>query len=481
MPDISMGDAGPPAPPPEPTPTPVTPKRPLKRPRPETPAKAGPPQKIDHLGSSWGSSPSLSPQQSSSQSQIGQELKQHVATAAQSRIAKLKDLHEEVSQLISQTTIFTAHWVDAGLPEAVALGQDLQHLFSSFSRQLNGEAPSKTAPAQAPPATTSYAQACQAKTTPTNNLQQPANQSASQPARHQPARRQPTPKKAPRVFLRLPTNHQARLASPHAALALFRQHPTPQIAKGIKEVQRVPSGLALIPISGEAASQLIGQQAALEQAIPGAKAELEEEWAVFALPQVPSSYQDFNGTLVEISEQMAEEEFTFQTGLKPHRFYISKNPGSHTHIMLLPKVPGQKVPSRVSLFGQSVLVRLKPHQVRVPQCQQCWGFHNPQKCTRKPRCQLCGSLDHQGATHPPTTSQLPRCTNCLGPHPADHHACPARPTVRQGSILRPSRLQIRAMRQAGSQQNPFTQPTRQPTDGPAQPVNPPAPSPCVDA
>lgn len=481
MPDISMGDVSPPASPPEPVPMPATPKRPLKRPRPETPAKAGSPQKTDTVGSPRGSSPSPSSRQSSSQSQLGQELKQHVATAGQSRIAKLNDLQEEVSQLISQTTAFTAHWVDAGLPEAIALGQGLQHLFSSFSRQLNGEAPSQAAPAQAPPTATSYAEVCQASTPNNNNHHQPANQPTTLQQTSQSARRQPPPTKAPRVFLRLPMDHQARQASPHAALALFRQHPTPQIAKNIKEVQRVPSGLALIPTSLEAASELMGQQAPLEQAILGAKAELEQEWAVYALPHVPSSYQDFNGNIVEISEQMAAEEFTFQTGLKPHRFYISKNPGSQTHIMLLPKAPNQKVPSRVSLFGQSVFIRHKPPQVRITQCHQCWGFHNPRKCTRKPRCQLCSSPDHQAATHPPTASQLPRCTNCLGPHPADHQACPARPTVRQGSIHHLSRLQIRALRQAGSQQNPVTQPTGPAKDRPAQPTNSSTPSPCADA
>lgn len=36
-----------------------------------------------------------------------------MANAAQSRIAKLKDMQEEVSKLISWTTNFTAHWEDA--------------------------------------------------------------------------------------------------------------------------------------------------------------------------------------------------------------------------------------------------------------------------------------------------------------------------------------------------------------------------------
>ena len=387
----------------------------------------------------------------------------------------LEDIQEEVSQLISWTTNFTARWEGAGLPEAATLGMEVQHLFSCFSKQLSGEASPNAVSTQTPLAYTSYAQACQASTTIPDNLCQSTGQQAKQSARPLPAQR-----KVPRVFLRLPPLHQARQASPHATLAHLRQHPKPLIAKGIKEVQRVPTGLALIPINTDTASQLISQHSDLEHAISGAKAELEQEWAVYALPQVPSNYLGFDGMPVEINEQMVKEEFTFQTGLKPHRFYISKNPGSRTYIMLLPKTPSMKVPPRVSLFGQSVLVRHKPKQLKVTQCPHCWGFHDPRKCTRKPQCRLCSSSDHIETTHPVITSQLPKCTNCLGPHQADHTACPARPTVQQGSIHRPSRLQIRAIRQAGMRQNPSPPSTGQPVDRPAQSDNTPPPPSCKE-
>ena len=54
---------------------------------------------------------------------------------------------------------------------------------------------------------------------------------------------------------------------------------------------------------------------ALEQIFSTGKVELEQEWDTYVLPHVPSSYLGFNGEEVNITDQMVQEEFRFQTGL----------------------------------------------------------------------------------------------------------------------------------------------------------------------
>lgn len=76
----------------------------------------------------------------------------------------------------------------------------------------------------------------------------------------------------------------------------------------------------------------------LECLIQGATAEVAQKWAIFALPKAPQQYTSYDGTQMPITEQMALDEFKFQTGFSPLKFYRStKNPLSSTLIMAIPK------------------------------------------------------------------------------------------------------------------------------------------------
>ena len=184
---------------------------------------------------------------------------------------------------------------------------------------------------------------------------------------------------------------------------------------------------------------------ALEQIFSTGKVELEQEWDTYVLPHVPSSYLGFNGEEVNITDQMVQEEFRFQTGLDPHHFHKSPREGSRTFILYLPRAQNQKrAPSRVLLFGDSIQVKHKPYLPKVIQCHQCWGFHDPHRCTRKPKCCLCSSPDHTEKFHPKIPLQAPKCTNCLGSHRADSPACKARPISQNRSIKHLPKSQLKA-------------------------------------
>ena len=466
MPGISTGAAHTEAPTsPAPPLAPSTPKRPCKRPCPNSPAKEAPIFNVPRIDFFPGLNGTPGGPGSSPQDQLGLELQEHVAVAFQARCSKLKSLKDDLAKLTAWLSKISTQWDNSGLPEAKGIGSEVHGFVKHLSQKLAGDTPKGEASSHPSQTPRSYADATRAT---------PSTPSAATPQAKSPI---PT-SKPPRIFLRLPADHQARTASPHATLALLRQLPDLQIASGIKEVQRVPSGLALHSLGLAETAQIFSRKSTIESAIPGATAEIEQEWEAYAIPNVPWNYRTYTGELSPIDGDSVKEEFTRQTGLQPYRFYApGKNPDSNTFIMMLPKDPVHKVPSRVTLFGQPVTVKFKPRQARVTQCRHCWGYHNPLKCTRKPRCRICGASDHQEDGHQARHPPQPRCTNCLGKHPADQLDCPLRPSLHQGVLRRPTKIQARALRRAGSRHNP--QLAEQAPHRPAEPGTPTNTSQCA--
>ena len=447
MPGIASGAAFAEAPAsPEPPPAPSTPKRPRKRPHTTSPSKAASSYNLPRIDFFPGFLHAPDNTQESPQDQLGLELQEYVADAFHAKHSKLEQLKEDVSKLTAWVSQITTQWGNSGLPEARAIGSDARDFVKNLSQKISGHPPKTDANSHAAQAPSSYADAVKsnggtaaAAIPPTKPLQPTAKASPSS--------------KPPRIFIRLPADHHARTASPHATLAHLQQLPELQGASRVREVQRVPSGLALQPQGLAETAQIFSHKAIIESAITGSTVEIEQEWETHTLYNVPRSYRAYTGELVEISENAAKEEFIRQTGLAPQRFFASqKDPGSGTFFMMTPKDPHTRIPPRVSLFSHPVTVRHRPKRARVTQCRQCWGFHNSLKCTRKPRCRVCGSKEHVEESHQANQQPLPSCTNCLGKHTADHPDCPLRPVMKQGTLQRPSKGQVRALRRAGLHQ-----------------------------
>lgn len=103
--------------------------------------------------------------------------------------------------------------------------------------------------------------------------------------------------------------------------------------------------------------------------LQGSKVEIEQKWAIFALPNAPQQYTSYDGTQVPIKEQMALDEFKLQTDLSPLKFYFSnKNPLSSTLIMAVPEDQARAVPKWINLFGKSVQTKHKPLRACIEQC-----------------------------------------------------------------------------------------------------------------
>lgn len=75
-------------------------------------------------------------------------------------------------------------------------------------------------------------------------------------------------------------------------------------------MQHVPSGLALHPLGLAETAQILSCKSTIESTIPGATAEIEQEWEVYALPNVPQNFRTYTGELAPIDRESVKEEFT---------------------------------------------------------------------------------------------------------------------------------------------------------------------------
>ena len=80
----------------------------------------------------------------------------------------------------------------------------------------------------------------------------------------------------------------------------------------------------------------------------------------------------------------------------------------------------------------------------------CQGYHPSRVCTRTDRCENCSARLPAGHSHPQPCQDRPRCANCYGPAPANHENCPAKPVVKNGKLVRPTRNELAKIRQTGS-------------------------------
>jgi hypothetical protein len=360
MADINMGEAPgahkPPTASPQDTTIPNRSYRPPKRPRPATPKEATEPPTIPvnltrprHTNQD---TPPASPTHESPQSQLGLELQSHIAAAVAARTTEIRTTGDEVLELASAVSKKVANWEEKGLQGAASLGRDIRTLVLNFSKSLatGNFTKEKENHQPPPPKHNSYAEAT--RTSPKAPKAHPKPPKTPQ--------KPPQPEKPSRIFLRLPKDHPARQASPYATMEILRKHLDRTRSAAVKEVQQIPSGLAIWPKDGLGLQLLMECKETLESLIQGAKVEAEQEWAIFVLPNALLEYTGYDGAQVPVSDHTALDEFKLQTGLSPLKFYrSSKNPHSSTLIMAIPEDQACTVPQWTHLFGRNIQIKRK--------------------------------------------------------------------------------------------------------------------------
>lgn len=369
----------------------------------------------------------------------------------------LADLGDYISKKICD-------WEKEGLTEALGLASDINDTVQRYCKNLtkdgndnqNGSSVPLQNNSDAPP--TSWASAVKAASTATTSVKDTAKNTANANPKTT------TPKEAalPRLFARLPPDHKVRAINPYATLKQLRSELPAALGNHIKEVQAVPSGIAIIPRTDWGSACLIQAQAQISKVFDGALVEQESKWTSFVIPNVPCSYVDYTGQRQAISNTLLKEEVERQTGVKAEKVQWTKPATDPTQtvtgtaVLAVLESTADRVPAWISLFGTRRPIVRKSVKPRVLQCQNCWDFHNQRTCTRRPRCRLCGSKDHIEDNHAHSGPKSPecdcpdRCTNCRGPHPANDLGCPLRPYYSDGTFQKKSKSEKDGIRKAQS-------------------------------
>ena len=223
----------------------------------------------------------------------------------------------------------------------------------------------------------------------------------------------------------------------------------------IPAISPTMTGWALFPSDLATRDLLLAEsnQAAVLEVLGGYKVSVPEVWFDYVVPLIPAAFHGISGEILVTQDLMLEEAFN-QTGETPVRCDMSRhgaNPitGKASWIISFKK----KVrPFYIfNTWSHARLIDKKPRITRHA-IGGCQGWCNPVKCTRAPLCGHCGSKveGHDGPTGE-NCQHGAKCANCWGPHKASHDNCPARPKTKNGRIIRPTKAEIRRIRQAGRQ------------------------------
>lgn len=185
----------------------------------------------------------------------------------------------------------------------------------------------------------------------------------------------------------------------------------------------------------------------LDAKVPNMRFEPSTKWFTNVVSRVPRTAMTLEG--LSLTETLLPGEAERSTGRAPvrvtrSRFSAEADPWQTWLFSFATPVKGT-----FTMFDSD---RSRPvvDTVRIVQCATCLAFHGPKPCLTRPRCLVYGKT-----AHPPTREgtlyvDLPKYYNYNGPYTAVTPSCPARPTVENGRIRRPTNDQLAAVRRAGA-------------------------------
>ncbi|RKK80609.1 hypothetical protein BFJ68_g17704, partial [Fusarium oxysporum] len=252
------------------------------------------------------------------------------------------------------------------------------------------------------------------------------------------------PRQDLRVFIRLEAGAPARAHSSYAIRTLI-QEKLSAVSSKIRQVFQVRSGWAILTADSDTRDFLVEKQAEWAAELGATAVETNKEWFTYVVSDFPTRLTDFYGKEVD-SDSIVSDEIEIQTGLKPVDIrpsrQFSDNPLTKTLFVSFLR-PTKRF---WSLFGSSA-ARLIDKTDRPRQCETCWGYHFARNCHRQPVCQHCGKTGHIIDN----CTAREQCINCLGPHQANFHKCPARPKRVHGVLRRLTKEQRGHVRTVGAE------------------------------
>ncbi|ODM15573.1 hypothetical protein SI65_08807 [Aspergillus cristatus] len=253
------------------------------------------------------------PEPQSLNEQLEFELSKHASIALQAWATREKEEDKEILELLTLLDKKVFSMKQRSLTRASSFGNTLQSFVHNYFTQPSMVAcdqASTANPAPARPPQT-YAAATTASKSDSKTTRKPQTISSK-------------PERPLRLFLWLPTEHPARHASPHAALQKLCNSLDSAVTDTIREIQHVPTGLAIRPKDAQSGEILLNKKEEIQQVIQGSNAEPEQRWAIFVIPGAIKQYMGYDGSVVTVSEQAAREEFKLQTGTMPLKLHWSR-------------------------------------------------------------------------------------------------------------------------------------------------------------
>ena len=254
-----------------------------------------------------------------------------------------------------------------------------------------------------------------------------------------------------RVLARIPEEHRGWAHSQHNFALRQAVCKTLDLSLvDIPDVYHTATGVAVRPRDKETREKLLRRKEELARSLRADTVEVPITWVNYVVPGCPTRLSNIFGDTFE-TDTLLREEAIAQTGVEPVSVRWARQespPGMNKRSCIVSFL--QKVrPFR--LFGASGPARLMekrtPSSRHNPDCQ---GYHPSRVCTRTDRCENCSTRLPVGHNHPQPCQDRPRYANCYGPAPASHENCPAKPVVKHGKLVRPTRSELAKIRQTGS-------------------------------
>lgn len=192
---------------------------------------------------------------------------------------QIKNTEDEALKLASLMSQKIANWEKRNLSEVASLSKNIRALVLNFSKNLATGHPvkEKNSHQSSSSACNSYATA--ARTTLNVSKTQPTLSKIS----HKPSQQE----KPSHIFLCLLKDHSAHQTSPHATMDILRKHLDRTCATAVKEIQQMPSSLAIWPRDGLGLHLLTKHKKTLKDLVQRARTEIEQNWTIFALLNTP--------------------------------------------------------------------------------------------------------------------------------------------------------------------------------------------------
>ena len=192
----------------------------------------------------------------------------------------------------------------------------------------------------------------------------------------------------------------------------------------IQDIKPTNTGWALLARNEEIQKKILDLQEEWGPSVDLDTAEKQVTWYTYLIKDFPSELRSYDDSVLDF-EKIISEEIIAQTGQKPVQWRRSSRPSHDPTKTTLVISFDKPVHANFRLLGLGAYSFRLTKPKRLTQCQNCWLFHPPVRCTAKKTCRTCGISDNDHDTE--NCHATPKCANCYGPHHADSEQCYARP------------------------------------------------------